>query len=121
MNVTEIHTNFDFERVIDLTKLAKNLENTSFKLADRGSVVWIESHPIKHFSHKFHNKGAFTMKYVHMTMDEATATFRELYPIYVASLGDEMNESDGFRERNPERFEALRAERKEMRKKMRRG
>ena len=56
-----------------------------------------------------------------MTMDEATATFRELYPIYVASLGDEMNESDGFRERNPERFEALRAERKEMRKKMRRG
>ncbi len=122
--VTELHATFDFEYVIDMDKLRVALADTKYKVTDRGNVVWrLHDTTEKHFSHKAHARGAFTMKYVRMGQEEANAVFRELYPIYMACLGTDINESDGFKERNPERFKELRKElndaRKEQRKEQR--
>lgn len=92
---------------LELSNVHGQTELSPLDLAggDRGgSVVWRQNPGNgKHFSHKPHNKGAFTMKYMNISMDEATDLFRELYPIYMASMGTEINESAGFRERREEK------------------
>lgn len=108
--ISELHAHYDFERVIDLSKLRPLLIGTPYEVTKNGSVIWSDNSTKKHFSHKPHANGAFTMKYRNMSVEEATDIFRELFPLYVSSFGDRINRSEGFIRRNPDTYKKLKEE-----------